>query len=93
MAGCLGPGAPPAGGRLAPGGTPARDPAVGTGSGRWRTATAGVTGGVRSARTFATSDSATEPCTVELALVTGSPRARSLPSTSSLVIPSWRAIS
>ena len=59
--------------------------------GRWRTATAGVTDAVRSARIFATRASATEACTFELALDTGSPRARSFPSTSSLVIPSSRA--
>jgi hypothetical protein len=52
-----------------------------------------VAGAVRSAWIFATSASATEACTVELALITGSPRERSLASTSSLVIPSWWAIS
>jgi hypothetical protein len=55
--------------------------------------TAGVIDGVRSARIFATSASATAACTVELALVTGSPRARSFAITSSLVIPSWWATS
>jgi hypothetical protein len=52
-----------------------------------------VTDDLRSARILATSASATAACTVELALVTGSPRARSLPSTPSLVIPSSRAMS
>jgi hypothetical protein len=52
-----------------------------------------VADGVRSARTFAASASAIEAWTVELGLVTGSPRARSLAITSSVVIPSWWAIS